>query len=93
MAPRRAPNSFLLLTEVFSFFFLSSTVVERVRVYVREVKFVFVIFFFFFFFNEFTPDEENRVNFLFLAHPLSMQMLSKSNKVLCIDATYKTNRF
>ena len=32
--------------------------------------------------QEFTLDSENRVDFLFFAHPLSLKMLRKSNEVL-----------
>ena len=41
----------------------------------------------------FTLDAENSVDYLFIAHPLSMRMLRKSNECLLIDSTYKTNKY
>lgn len=42
---------------------------------------------------EYTLDSDNRVDFLFFSHPLSLAMLRKNYEVLLIDATYKTNKY
>lgn len=42
---------------------------------------------------EFTLDQENNLDFLFFAHPLSLSMLRKNPEILLLDATYKTNKY